>query len=210
MDDAILRQKFQSEKDDSEYKAWLQEKEFTARFNAEQAMPGDEVEFLTRYTNEQLEELRDGIKARVKDVEKSLKDFKSSVELQLKSGLDDKLTSTDLAAVLVKERKRNDKELSSLTASLNGLLSTLDARITAASKQKPVVQQIVAPEKKRTPKAWFLPKFMPESNSYTTEDNPFYERAREAGFKVYLDQDASKLVSHIGRKAWHWSEVKHG
>ena len=154
MDDAILRQKFQSEKDDSEYKAWLQEKEFTARFNAEQAMPGDEVEFLTRYTNEQLEELRDGIKARVKDVEKSLKDFKSSVELQLKSGLDDKLTSTDLAAVLVKERKRNDKELSSLTASLNGLLSTLDARITAASKQKPVVQQIVAPEKKRTPKAW--------------------------------------------------------
>jgi hypothetical protein len=63
---------------------------------------------------------------------------------------------------------------------------------------------------KRTPQPWFLPKFMPESNSYTTEDNPFYERAREAGFKVYLDQDASKLVSHIGRKAWHWSEVKHG
>ena len=63
---------------------------------------------------------------------------------------------------------------------------------------------------KKTPQPWFLPKFMPESNSYTTEDNPFYERVREAGFKVYLDQDASKLVSHLGGKAWNWRDVKHG
>jgi hypothetical protein len=62
---------------------------------------------------------------------------------------------------------------------------------------------------KRTPQPWFLPKFIPESSSYTTEDNPFYERVRAAGFEVYLDQDASKLVSHLGSKAWNWRE-KHG
>lgn len=63
---------------------------------------------------------------------------------------------------------------------------------------------------KDTPQPYFLPKFIPESNSYTTEDNPFYERVRNAGHTVYLDQDASKLVSHLGSKAWNWREVKHG
>lgn len=63
---------------------------------------------------------------------------------------------------------------------------------------------------KTTPQPWFLPKFIAESNSYTTEDNPFYERVRAVGHTVYLDQDASKLVSHLGSKAWNWAEVKHG
>lgn len=63
---------------------------------------------------------------------------------------------------------------------------------------------------KATPQPWFLPKFIPEQNSYTTEDNPFYERVRNAGHTVYLDQDASKLVSHLGSKAWNFREVKHG
>ncbi len=63
---------------------------------------------------------------------------------------------------------------------------------------------------KNTPQPWFLPKFIPEENSYTTEDNPFYERVRNAGHKVYLDQDASKLVSHLGGKSWNWREFKNG
>lgn len=63
---------------------------------------------------------------------------------------------------------------------------------------------------KRTPQPWFLPKFIPESDTYTTEDNPFYERVRDAGHQVYLDHDASKLVSHLGTKAWNWKEFKHG
>lgn len=61
-----------------------------------------------------------------------------------------------------------------------------------------------------TPQPWFLPKFIPESNSYTTEDNPCFERIREAGHTVYLDHDASKLVSHHGSRAWNWKEVGHG
>ena len=63
---------------------------------------------------------------------------------------------------------------------------------------------------KNTPQPWFLPKFIPEDNGYTTEDNPFYERVRNAGYKVYLDQDASKLVSHLGGSSWNWKEYKHG
>jgi hypothetical protein len=63
---------------------------------------------------------------------------------------------------------------------------------------------------KKTPQPWFAPDFDAATSSYTTEDNPFYRRAREAGFDVFLDHDASKLVSHVGAKAWNWKEYKHG
>lgn len=55
---------------------------------------------------------------------------------------------------------------------------------------------------------WFAPRFLPDENSYTTEDLPFFEKAIAAGYKVYLDHDASKLVTHIGRKAWNWKETQ--
>jgi GT2 family glycosyltransferase len=63
---------------------------------------------------------------------------------------------------------------------------------------------------KKVPQPWFLPDFNAETGDYTTEDNPFFRKARDAGFDVYLDQDASKLVSHVGSKTWNWKEVKHG
>ena len=63
---------------------------------------------------------------------------------------------------------------------------------------------------KNTPQPWFLPKFVPEDNGYTTEDNPFYERVRNVGYNVYLDQDASKLVSHLGGSSWNWRNFKNG
>lgn len=63
---------------------------------------------------------------------------------------------------------------------------------------------------RKTPQPWFMPEFSPEKSEYTTEDNPFFRRAREAGFKVHLDQDASKLVAHCGQKTWDWKEVKYG
>ena len=59
---------------------------------------------------------------------------------------------------------------------------------------------------KRTPQPWFEPRFVKEKSSYTTEDYPCYERLRAAGATVYLDQDASKLVSHLGTKAWNWRQ----
>lgn len=57
-----------------------------------------------------------------------------------------------------------------------------------------------------TPQPWFLPVFVPESNMYTTEDNPCFERIRKAGFPCYVDHDASKLVDHNGDKKWKWSQ----
>ena len=63
---------------------------------------------------------------------------------------------------------------------------------------------------KKTPQPWFLPDWVPGKHVYTTEDNPCYRRIREAGFKVYLDQDASKMVSHLGSSAWNWKEFNHG
>ena len=61
---------------------------------------------------------------------------------------------------------------------------------------------------KKVPQPWFLPVWVPEVPCYTTEDNPFYQRAREAGFTVYLDQDASKMVSHLGGSSWSWRDYK--
>lgn len=63
---------------------------------------------------------------------------------------------------------------------------------------------------KKVPQPWFIPEFIPSTSSYTTEDNPFYRKAREAGFTVYLDQDASKQVAHVGNKAWVWKEYSDG
>ena len=62
---------------------------------------------------------------------------------------------------------------------------------------------------KRTPQPWFAPDFLPEKSTYSTEDYPFFRRAREAGFDVLLDQDASKLVSHGGAGVWDWTDYKH-
>ncbi len=57
-----------------------------------------------------------------------------------------------------------------------------------------------------TPQPWFAPDFLPEKSTYSTEDYPFFRRAREAGFDVLLDQDASKLVSHCGAGVWDWTD----
>lgn len=60
----------------------------------------------------------------------------------------------------------------------------------------------------QTPQPWFMPTFDADDPVfYSTEDAPFYQRVRAAGFDVYLDHDASKLVSHCGIKAWNWKQA---
>ena len=56
----------------------------------------------------------------------------------------------------------------------------------------------------------FMPEYNRETGKYTTEDNPFFKRAREAGYPVYVDHDASKLVRHIGQSVWNWKGINHG
>lgn len=57
------------------------------------------------------------------------------------------------------------------------------------------------------PEPWFLPTWTKEKG-YSTEDLPFFRKAREAGFKVWVDHDASKAVAHVGRKQWSWKHVQ--
>lgn len=63
---------------------------------------------------------------------------------------------------------------------------------------------------RKMPRPLFMPDYNAESRKYTTEDNPFFRRARESGFTVYLDHDASRMVSHHGRAVWNWAGVNHG
>lgn len=52
----------------------------------------------------------------------------------------------------------------------------------------------------------FIPEYVPEMNTYTTEDNPCYRKIREAGFPCFIDHDASKLVSHVGLFSYRWDQ----
>lgn len=55
---------------------------------------------------------------------------------------------------------------------------------------------------------WFLPEYVPHLEAYTTEDNPFCRKVREAGFPVYVDHDASKLIQHRGQHQFSWDQYK--
>lgn len=46
----------------------------------------------------------------------------------------------------------------------------------------------------------------PQVKKYTTEDGPFFMKAKELGFPVYVDLDASKLVYHNGNWAFSWDD----
>lgn len=54
-------------------------------------------------------------------------------------------------------------------------------------------------------KPWFLGSYM--DGVYTTEDLPFFWAAREKlGITAYVDQDASKMVGHIGIHDYRWHQ----
>jgi hypothetical protein len=58
---------------------------------------------------------------------------------------------------------------------------------------------------RKIPQPWFLPRWEKTVyNKYTTEDYPFFEKLRENGIPCYLDQDASKLIRHLGNSSWSW------
>lgn len=59
---------------------------------------------------------------------------------------------------------------------------------------------------KAVPKPWFMPTWSKEQG-YSTEDLPFFRKAREKGYRAWLDHDASKKVAHNGAKQWHWREA---
>jgi hypothetical protein len=59
----------------------------------------------------------------------------------------------------------------------------------------------------KIPKPWFLPYFDPVQQQISTEDNPFCEKVRGAGFKVLVDHNASKHLGHFGHHIYTWKDV---
>lgn len=53
----------------------------------------------------------------------------------------------------------------------------------------------------------FLAVYDPTSGVYTTEDKPFYEAARAAGFPAFVDHRISKKVTHNGSYQYKWDHV---
>jgi len=54
-------------------------------------------------------------------------------------------------------------------------------------------------------KPWFLGTYI--DGIYTTEDLPFFWKAKEAGIIAYCDQDASKFIGHIGIHDYRWHQT---
>ena len=51
---------------------------------------------------------------------------------------------------------------------------------------------------KKIPRPWFYQEWAPEIQHFIGEDRYFCHKARACGFEVFVDQDISKLVTHIG------------
>jgi hypothetical protein len=58
----------------------------------------------------------------------------------------------------------------------------------------------------RLEQPWFPIQWLPASKRYSTEDKPFFDRVRNAGYKVYVDQDASKMIAHVGHFVYSWDD----
>ena len=58
------------------------------------------------------------------------------------------------------------------------------------------------------PQPWFLPQYV--AGKHTTEDLPFFRKAREHGFPTYVDHDASKRVGHVGECVYTWDRNYNG
>lgn len=56
-----------------------------------------------------------------------------------------------------------------------------------------------------TPRPWFMQGYNHETDSYThAQDYHFCLMAASAGYKCYIDHDASKKIWHVGTKNYRW------
>lgn len=60
---------------------------------------------------------------------------------------------------------------------------------------------------RKVPQPWYLPNWN-QHTGYGTEDTAFFHRCREAGFRLWVDQDASKKVAHNGQFQWSWQHYE--
>lgn len=61
----------------------------------------------------------------------------------------------------------------------------------------------------RLPRPWFHHDWAPhleKDGGFTTEDVPFCNAARAAGYRIFVDHDASKHLIHVGTYDYQWSD----
>lgn len=56
------------------------------------------------------------------------------------------------------------------------------------------------------PQPWFPIEWNPDAGTYTTEDTPFFWKARQAGYPLAIDQAASRLIGHHGSFCYRWDK----
>ena len=59
---------------------------------------------------------------------------------------------------------------------------------------------------KKVPQPWFQVYWHPECERYSTEDQPFAEKCRQAGFRWMIDHDASTKLKHVGIYEYTWND----
>jgi len=57
------------------------------------------------------------------------------------------------------------------------------------------------------PRPWYLVGYSPQTNQHCSQDYYFSEQAREHGFTLHVDHDASKKVTHIGPRHYTWRDA---
>lgn len=56
------------------------------------------------------------------------------------------------------------------------------------------------------PQPWFPIQWDADSGTYSTEDTPFFWKAREAGYPLMIDNAASRLIGHHGSYCYRWDQ----
>ncbi len=57
------------------------------------------------------------------------------------------------------------------------------------------------------PQPWFPLEWYPDSGTHSTEDMPFFQKARAAGYPLALDHAASRQIAHHGSFCYRWNHM---
>jgi len=57
------------------------------------------------------------------------------------------------------------------------------------------------------PQPWFPLEWYADSGTHSTEDTPFFQKARAAGFPLALDHAASRRLAHHGSYCYRWNHL---
>ena len=91
-----------------------------------------------------------------------------------------------------------DGSIMATTAASTGLEEALWTGFGFAVIEVEVFQRISLP--------WFINAWIAEAQGFTTEDLPFCAKAREAGYRILIDHDASKQLQHCGTYEYAWDD----